>query len=228
MDWLAHGDSRSLSDAELLRRSIADVVDDIEAVVTAIGEAPVLVGHSMGGLASLAYACLHPVSGLALLAPPSPAAVGVKPLDVPVDFQSLWGPPPFELAWQLFFQNNEESAARAFYSRLRSESPRAVWEATRFCLDVDIDGLRTRPLIVGAEHDLLCPPDGVQALAEYVKADFRLLTGRGHNILLDPGWESTADMIASWLGANARSDGSRPRSGWTRTGRAAGRGQRRR
>lgn len=56
MDWFSHGGSRRLEDDESLGRGIAAVGTEIGAAVAQADRPPVLMGHSMGGLASLACA----------------------------------------------------------------------------------------------------------------------------------------------------------------------------
>jgi len=69
-DLLGHGDSPVPEDPDLYSRDGA--LEDLDAVIdaTAGGECPVLVGHSLGGYLSLAYAATRPdrVRGLVVMA----------------------------------------------------------------------------------------------------------------------------------------------------------------
>ena len=106
---------------------------------------------------------------------------------------------PFELAMQLFFQGLTEEEARHYYGLLCSESPRAAYEATRWTVSVDKTRVSGPILVLGAELDVLTPPSTSRGLADFYGADYRFIRGRGHNLLLEPGWKETADLIIDWL-----------------------------
>ena len=159
---------------------------------------PILIGHSMGSLASQKYAELYPVAALVLLTPVVPAPVGGDVVELPVDFARPWAPPPFEVAMTLFFQGLSEDEARPYYAKLCPESPRRVHEATRWTVPIDKVKISGPILVVAGELDILTPPSTGWALADFYGADYRFLRGRGHN-LLEPRWRETADMIARWL-----------------------------
>jgi pimeloyl-ACP methyl ester carboxylesterase len=201
IDWYSHGASRDLTHDELLRRSILDVQAEITVGVDHAPGRPVLIGHSMGGLASLAYAIHHPerLSALVLLAPVVPARFAGDPIEVPVDHESLWEVPPLALARQLWFDTAPESHAEAIYSRLRQESPRAVWEATRWTAELAVDTLEIPVLVVAGAHDTLTPPDVVAKLAKGIAADLITLEDVGHGMVFDPSWPVLCERINNWL-----------------------------
>jgi pimeloyl-ACP methyl ester carboxylesterase len=110
--------------------------------------------------------------------------------------------PPFEVAHQLFFDGLAVEQAKHFYSLLCPESPKCVYEATRFTISVNYKNIDCPIFAFGAEHDLLVPPDYVRALASLSGAEFHLLPGRGHNLLLELKWKETAGIIRDWLTEN--------------------------
>jgi pimeloyl-ACP methyl ester carboxylesterase len=202
LDWLNHGDSAPLPDGEFLARSIVDVARrEITSVVSQVGRTPVLVGHSMGGLASLAYASTAPVERLVLIAPVVPACIGADPIELPVDLATPFGPVPHEVARQIFYTTLDEDAARRCQARLVGESPVAVWEATRWTVDLDPAAVTAPTLVLGAELDVLTPATAVRALAEVMRADYEQAPGIGHcDILLkEPDWRRAAECIRDWL-----------------------------
>lgn len=91
IDWFSHGASRRLEHGEWMRRGILDVQTEIGVGVGHTPDRPVLIGHSMRGLASLAYAANHPggVSALVMLAPVAPARFGGDPIESPRRFRRL-------------------------------------------------------------------------------------------------------------------------------------------
>ncbi|PZG14317.1 alpha/beta hydrolase [Nonomuraea aridisoli] len=205
IDWLSHGDSARLEHGEWLCRDITAVQHEIEIACTAAAElgqgAPIVMGHSMGGLATLAYAAstARELAGIVLLTPVVPEKFGGAAIELEVDADAPWGPPPPEVARQLFYSGVDEATAAACYERLQPESPAAVWQATRWTAEVDISAVRAPALVVAAEADLLVPADYVLSLADGLGAEQILLPGVGHGVTLDPGWPQLAERIETWL-----------------------------
>jgi pimeloyl-ACP methyl ester carboxylesterase len=57
-------------------------------------------------------------------------------------------------------------------------------------------------LVLGAEKDLLFPPDQVHATAWALGTDATFFPDMGHSMMLQPGWESVARHIDGWMDAN--------------------------
>jgi pimeloyl-ACP methyl ester carboxylesterase len=205
LDWFQHGDSDRLPEAEFVRRSLTDVSTEITTVLDALdADRPVLVGHSMGGLAVLHHAARsasRPPAALALLTPVVPQQFGAAPVELPVDLSAPWGPPPPEVARQLFYSAVDDRTAQAHYERLVPESPQAVWDATRWTVPVDVSAIGAPAYVVAAEHDRLVPPEYVRALATGMDGEFRFLPGQGHGVTLDPVWRDVAAGVETWLRA---------------------------
>jgi pimeloyl-ACP methyl ester carboxylesterase len=204
LDWLNHGSSATLPMSTFLNRSILDVTHrEIRDVVSRLGRPPILMGHSMGGLASLAYASENPVARLVLLTPVVPSSVGAQPIEIAVDWSKPFGPFPYDVAKQLFFPALDEQSARAYHAMLVPESPRAVWEATRWTVNVGLHGVSAPVYVVAAERDTLTPPSAVSVLAGMLDADYRLMPGIGHSdvLLKDPEATQLANQIRTWLAA---------------------------
>ncbi len=199
LNWYGHHGSESLPTERFVRRGIADVTEEIAHVAAGFARPPILIGHSMGGLASQKYAELHAVAGLVLITPVVPAEVGGAIIELPVDMAAPWGPPPFPVTLDLFFQGLSPEQAEPFYPLLCPESPRAVFEATRCTVPIDKTRLSGPILVIAGELDILTPPSTGRALADFYNADYRYLRGVGHNMLLEPHWRKCAGLIADWL-----------------------------
>ncbi|HEY0641369.1 MAG TPA: alpha/beta fold hydrolase [Pseudonocardiaceae bacterium] len=202
LDWYGHGGSPAVPGA--VRRGIADVATEIGIVAAELPEPPVLVGHSMGALAAQCHAAAHPVAGLVLLAPVPPAGVPVTAPPLPVDETRPWGPPPFDVAYGLFFAGLPVDQARDLHARLVPESPRAVLEATgRLPVPVSAAAVRAntpRTLVVAGTEDPLTPPEVTRRVAERYGAEYHLLPGLGHDgLLLGPQWRTAATLVAAHL-----------------------------
>jgi pimeloyl-ACP methyl ester carboxylesterase len=58
----------------------------------------------------------------------------------------------------------------------------------------------TAPLLVlGAEHDGCFTQDEVHATAQAYRTEAEVFPNMGHNMMLEPGWETVADRIHAWL-----------------------------
>jgi pimeloyl-ACP methyl ester carboxylesterase len=202
LNWFNHKGSQSLSPERFIVRGIEDIKEEIGLVVSTLRVPPILVAHSMGAMAAQKYAEANEVRALVLMAPVVSSEAGVDPIGLAIEEGRVWPVPPFEIARQLFFHGLDNDQSEYFYSLLCSESPRCVYEATRFTVSVNYANIRCPILALGAEHDLLVPPGYVRALAELSGADFRFVPGRGHNLLLEPKWRATACMIRDWLADN--------------------------
>lgn len=198
LNWLGRHGSVDLADDVFVRRSILDVRTEIGTVVREFDSSPVLIGHSMGGLASLAYACKHVLAGLILLAPVVPGRFADEPIDLPVDPERPWGPPPPEVARNLFWAAASTSDAARYYERLVPESPTAVMEATRWSVEIPVERVTTPTRLMAAADDPLVPARYVERLAASMSAPCVTLPDRGHGLTLEPGWEQVAAQIDSW------------------------------
>lgn len=200
LNWYGRGGSAPLADPSAgLQRGIPDVAHEIGVVAAALAGPPVVVGHSMGGLASLCYASAQEVAGLVLLTPVAPALPGLEPLDVPVDLEQWWMPPDEETARFLFFDAVGDEEARRYTTALVPESPLAVWQATRWTVPVPSRRYGGPTLVISAEADPLVPPPVTDTLVQYLHADHVALTGQGHGVTLNPIWRHVGTVMADWL-----------------------------
>lgn len=203
INWYNHGDSKVLPEEDFIQRSIVDVArQEIKHVVKELDQEPILMGHSMGGLAALSYAEHNPVKQLVLLTPVMPASVQPEPIPLPVDLTQPFQPFPYELAKQLFFTTLSDDEARHYHSLLVAESPVAVVEATQWTVDIDLSKIHAPTLVFGAELDRLTPAVSVERMAAMMNAQYEFAAGIGHSdiLLKDPEWRSAADKINLWLG----------------------------
>ncbi len=202
LDWFNHGDARRLPEGQFLRRGIDDVArEELSYVVDRVGRPPIIIGHSMGAMAGLVYAASNPVERLVLLTPVVPSAVGAEPIELEVDLTKPFGPFPYELARQLYYPTLDEDLARVYCDMLEPESPRAVWQATRWTIDVDLQAVTAPTLVFAAEMDPLAPPAAVARLAELMGAPYELIPAIGHSeiLLKEPESIAVAERVRDWL-----------------------------
>ena len=201
LNWYNHNGSKSLPPEQFIQRSLVDVTEELEKVIEHIGVQPILVGHSMGGMVSQQYAQAQKLPGLVLITSVIPRQLNAEqiPLPAPIDTNTVFAIPPFDLAQALFFQTVDEQEARADYALLCEESPIAALEAVEHRLSVDAEAIRCPVLVIGAELDLLTPEPYERALADYYQADYLSFEGLGHNLLTAPRWPEVAASIKSWF-----------------------------
>ena len=202
LDWFNHGDARRLPEDQFLRRGIDDVArEELSYLVERLGRRPIIIAHSMGAIAALLFAVGNPVERLVLLTPVVPSTVGADPIDIDVDLTKPFGPVPYDVARLLFFPTLDEDLARLYYDMLEPESPWAVWQATRWTIDVDLQAVTAPTLVFATELDPLTPPAAVAGLAELMGAPYELIPGIGHSeiLLKQPESIEVAERIREWL-----------------------------
>lgn len=203
LDWYNHGLSTALPPATFLTRSIKDVLTEINHVRALLPNPDrfVLMGHSMGGMASLWSSQTLRPRALVLMAPVVPTEVGAQAIQIPIDMQVPFPVPPFEIAKAMFYQSMSDTEAMLYYTQLQPESPQAVYEATRWSISVNLSQVMADTKVVVGALDTLTPPSVVQPLATMMGADYSLWSGIGHADLMvkEQGWQPIAEDIQDWL-----------------------------
>ena len=203
LDWFNHGDSDKLPEDEFIKRSIEDIGrKEIRYVAEQFEQPPIVIGHSMGGLASAVYAAEGgSLTRLVLLAPVMPAAARPDPVPLPVDMTKPYAPFPYEQSKQLFYTKTSDEDARRYIDLLVPESAQAVYEATRWTVELDPSKITVPTFVVGDELDGLIPQDALKRYSNLLHAKFKQYIGIGHCDLLvkEPEWRDVAGEIASWL-----------------------------
>ena len=212
LNWFGRNHSKDIDEAGALQRGIGDVATEISLVANTLPGAPILVCHSMGSVAGLKYAEHHEVAALVLLAPIPTKEAGIPDFPVPFDENSMWGPPPFDVARQMFLDGLDDEEAAYYYSKLCPESPKCVMEAVQANSRVSIDPAKIAcpVLVIGGSDDLIVPIDVARRVSIVYGAEFHAATNRGHNLPLERNWIETATVISDWL---AKSLGAKVQEG---------------
>ena len=199
-----HGPSGPMRD--LGRVSMSDYVDDVAAVAGYIGR-PAVVGHSMGGLLAQCVAERDLVQSATLITPAPPRGImlfsprlAVKQirylpallLDRPII------PDPEELREIAMNCAPPDVQARAL-AQLVPDSGRAMRELSITGVPVDARKIRCPIQVFAAEHDLFVPAGVVARVAKRYAASLTTISGHGHIVIQEPGWESLAASVAEWI-----------------------------
>ena len=190
--------------------SIADYADDVAEVAATLPSAPVVIGHSLGGMVVQKYLERRVAPAAVLVAPAPPGGMASQlwrlslenpwlmletllTLEPGKAFSS-----PARARKHLFSPELEEEAVRRYVALLGRESFRAILELSY--LRPDPARVRRTPLLVlGAERDYIIPPSEITRTAQAYGAESQVLPDIAHDMMLDPDWRRAADAMLAWL-----------------------------
>ena len=199
-----HHGSRAVPD--LGKVSVRDFVADALEAASALG-APVVLGHSMGGLIAQKVAEAGAVRAAALLcaAPPrwilatSPTLIGRQLKYLPEILGSCPINPDRSDADWLMFNCTPVAEADAIFERLVPESGMAARDITFGAVAVDQTRVQCPVLVVTSNQDRLVVPRIGRALARKYVAEHFVADGYAHLVISEPGWEKVATKVLDWL-----------------------------
>lgn len=205
------GHGGSAIDKPLLRCSVEDYVEDVRSVADSLPAEPVVIGHSMGGLIVQKYLEDRPApAGVLMASIPPQGNYGSslrwlrshpwQAIKMAVTGKSLRYINTPELAREKFFSDHTpEDQVLECAARLQEDSARVSIDC--LMLNLPRPARVTAPLLVlGAEQDGAHTRKEVQATARAYGTEAEFFPGMGHNMMLEPGWESVAKRIHDWLG----------------------------
>lgn len=206
------GHGRSGGGRGLWDHSLADYVDDVAHAIRSIGRAPVLIGHSLGGL--VAQLCLgrQALAGLVMIA--SVPLEGIWPAQArlalrdPVlwlellQLSSLGGSVAAvspRLRRALFADELPRADAERHLARMEQGSLRAIAElqVPRHCESAARLGIPA--MVLGRADDRLIPRGAMAHAAWLHRAELHCLPGCAHLVMLEAHWRESADILADWL-----------------------------
>ncbi len=204
------GRAGSGGDVDLGRLSIVDFVDDAERVARAVG-ATTVVGHSMGGLVAqklaerggvkqLVLVCPAPPRGITILSPRLalkqvkylPAIFGSRPVH----------PTPKDVR-DIVFNRVPPADQNALLIQLDPDSGRAARDMSIVGVPVDAERVRCPMLVFTCDEDRFIPRPIVERIARRYGAPLEVMTGHGHMVVLEPGWEALAERVTQWMNETA-------------------------
>ena len=191
--------------------SVADYVDDVAMVADWLGEAPVLVGHSMGGFVVQKYLEHHPLPAAALLCSVPPQGLVASQFHLMLQKPHLFMEinriasgdytDIATLREALFAGAVDEGVLVSWLNRMQAESHRAIWDMSMFNLP-NLHRMHRPPMwIAGAEHDILVPAFLVQSTAQTYELPAHIFRGMGHAVTHEREWQEVAGHLRTWLDA---------------------------
>jgi len=206
--------------------TIKKIVDHYERIIRVMDRAPILMGHSFGGL--IVQLLLDRGLGAAGVAIDSAQSAGVPvfPLSTLRSTIQILGNPftynsVVELSPEKFhyaFTNSlTDDEAKRVYDNLAIPGPAHVlWEGALALLNpkasskVDYHNNTRAPLLfIAGGNDHLVPPSINKANAKKYQGstaitDYREFPNRTHFIVAEPGWEEVADFALRWADEHAQ------------------------
>jgi alpha-beta hydrolase superfamily lysophospholipase len=209
IDHRGHG--RSAGPRALVDR-IANVVADLDSLVTVAGAPVFLLGHSMGGTVALAYALRHQdrLAGLILSGPLAALEAAPPHMRIAGRVLSVLAPRLPLIAIDATLISRDPEVVRAYvedplvyHGKLPARTV-AELAATIDSLPAAVPAITIPTLIMYGTDDRLCPPEGSLMLAERISAGDKTLKaydGLYHEIFNEPEQDRVLDDLCAWLAA---------------------------
>lgn len=192
--------------------SISDFLTDLASVVQNLPTTPVLVGHSMGGFLVQKYLETHDLPAAILIASTPPRGQlhsllrSMRRRPLRCTRFALTGNPAHLYgstagARALFFGGEaSDSLVEAVTTRLQPESARAIFFDMVATNLVNTRKVSTPVLVLGGQEDQIYATSDVRRTAKAYNTEPVFFPEMGHELMLEPGWATVANTIASWLG----------------------------
>jgi pimeloyl-ACP methyl ester carboxylesterase len=204
-----HGESEGYD--RLRETSLTDYVADVRRALADVGEPPVVVAHSLGGLLAQMLIGREAMRALVLAAslPPEGMIFTTPRLamtDPAIFTEAFLGSVtkthgPIAMAgFQVLFSDGlppHEIARHA--RRMQPESPRALLDAHASPPVLSALAFGIPTLVIGGERDRLVWRASTVRTALYHAAEHRTAEGMGHFVQLDVGAEELARDILAWI-----------------------------
>lgn len=199
------------SGGNLRSAGINDYIEDVTSVTATLEQAPIIVGHSMGGMVAQKYMEKHPCRAVILMNSVSPNGIGSSAfymsLTDPLLFQQFgvlqnFGTHfvnPVAMKRALFSPEMPDKKVEEYFMYMQNESHQAVLDM------INLDMPPHRPdnvpmLVLGAENDVFFPPAIVHWTASSHRADVHVFPKTAHGMMLELHWQTIADYMLDWLG----------------------------
>ncbi|OUD12274.1 alpha/beta hydrolase [Thioflexithrix psekupsensis] len=199
------------SEGTLWSASLADYVEDVVSTIAQLGQLPVLIGHSMGGMVVQKYLQQYPALAAVLMNSVPPTGLscslfymaGREPLLLQQLALMQWVSPLFAtqdtMRRALFSEDMPREKLDHYFSHLQGESVRIQWDLMGLDLPMRWPRPRLNMLVLGAEKDAFFPPSVMRFIARTYHADCHIFDNMAHAMMLENRWQVAADALLAWL-----------------------------
>jgi pimeloyl-ACP methyl ester carboxylesterase len=200
------GRADSRTGTHLGRASIQDFVEDAARVARDLDK-PAVIGHSMGGLIAQRLAERGEVRAAVLVTPAPPRGITVLSADLarkqlkylPAILRSRVVNPAREDLRELVLNRVPAAQQNIVLDALVPDSGRAARDMSIMGVPVDVKRATCPMLVIAAADDRFIPKAIIERIAKRYGAPLRVFEGRGHMIVIEPGWEEVADVVERWI-----------------------------
>ncbi|WP_163398209.1 alpha/beta hydrolase [Flavobacterium fluviatile] len=197
---------------ELVGTGFVDVVTKMAIFIDRLPEKPLVIGHSMAGLAVQKLMNLNKVSAAVSIS-------GAPPKNVLPPFSTVkmvW-PAVTIFSRKRYYLGSREWYNRAFFNTLQKEEQDKAYDLVavteskkigretllRSFSKVDFKKPHQPILFIGGGNDAIFPPELTKKIAgKYTshdsKVDVKIFDDKSHYICGEKGWEEVADYILNW------------------------------
>ena len=195
---------------------IADYVDDTLKVIEALGETPIIIGHSLGGLIAQKIAELGKARAAVLICP-APAAMltaqaAALPTYLPMMPRILTGqpiiPPPSGCS-AIALNEVPEPQRPAIHKTLVHESGKVYREMIFGTFKIDFGKITCPVMVMGGRNDRIVSVKLVEWTAAKLGVTAHMYDGHAHWLLEEPGWEGIAGKALEFVNSIAGAGGAR-------------------
>jgi pimeloyl-ACP methyl ester carboxylesterase len=196
----------------LVKTGFIDIVNNIAQLIDTLPERPLIIGHSMAGMAVLKLIEMgKAVAGVSI--------DGAPPKNVFPPFQTLKTVlPAFGFfSFSKYFMGSRKWYSNAFFNTIPDTEKEKAFE--KFAVpesykvsrelvlnsfsNIDFKKPHAPILFVGGGSDHIFPPNLTQTIASKYKdtnsrVNVKIFEGKSHFICGEPGWEKVADYILEW------------------------------
>lgn len=205
-------DLRNRVHPDLVKTGFIDVVNNIVKLIDSLPEKPLIIGHSMAGMAAMKLLELGKASAAVSID-------GAPPKNVFPPIQTLKSVlPAFGFfSGKKYFMGSREWYDKCFFNtlplseRANAFASVAVPESFKVSRELVLNSFSNidfkKPhqpiLFIGGGSDAIFPPELTTTLARKYKdsgsrVDLKIFPGKSHFICGENGWESVADYILDW------------------------------
>lgn len=209
MNLRGHGDNGK--QGYMHHIGLADYVEDLHDAVAHLDTAPILIGHSLGGVVVQKWLKNNDAAAAVLMGsgPPHgmlPSSIGMMwrdPLLVSqLALAQIFGP-GVSLAdtarKALFSDSLPADVVKRHFSRGSAESLRVGFELIWPDFPIPEWNREIPVFVLGAENDFFISPVIVRATANVYKTRAVIIPDMAHAMMLEPNWHVVADHVLAWL-----------------------------
>ena len=187
---------------------VEDYLEDTRAVIAALDEAPIIVGHSLGGLLAQQLAAEGRARAIVLLASAPPAMLTAQPIAL-----RRFGPQmPRIMAGRPFVVSDDACSVLALnkvptdrrpaiHAHLTPESGKVYRALMMGSVRVDASKVRVPVFVAGGTDDRIISTKLVRKTARHYGVEAKIYPDHGHWLVDEPGTERIMDDVTDWLAA---------------------------